>query len=214
MGSREQTTGASRVERAKTRFLTKHSVRKAARNIIDTHRDPDPLHNTFKTAVFMLEAFMGRDWVIKRVFLERTSFLTPGLSGKVFNPTEAMMRAVELAEALLNLQSNPGFDSAIKRIRTDSLEPEMAALLVAKLLFINGRSFRFVEPVGLARQDYDLEIALNNVPIACEVKCKLEATTISYETVFGTLKRRPISSFRQIRPTLSSCIFHLIGQTI
>ena len=68
------------------------------------------------TSMFILEAFMGREWVIKRVFPKRTSFLTPGLTSKAFNPTEAMMRAIELAEALLNLQSNPGFDSATKRI--------------------------------------------------------------------------------------------------
>ena len=168
-----------------------------------THRAPDHFNYIFMTSLFIIEAFMGREWT-KRVFLKRTGFLVPRFNGKAFNPGEAMMRAIELAEALLNLQSNTGFCNVIKRIRTDSLEPEMAALLIAKLLFVNGHSFRFVEPVGQARQDYDLEITLNSVRIACEVKCKLEATAKSYETVLGTLKKAAI---KQLPVNMPSIIF-------
>lgn len=183
-------------------FLTKHTVRKAARRIIESRRDPDPFHNVFLTAVYILEMFMGRDWVARRVFPTRTSFLTPDFSDKAFNPTEAMMRAIELAEALLNLQPNRGFDSAIKRIQTENLEPEMAALSVAKQLFINGRSFQFVKPIGQPKADYDLEIMHGGAVIACEVKCKLEATGQSYETVLRSLKKAANKQLPKHMPNL------------
>ncbi len=190
-------------------FLTKHAVRKAgrriaARRIIDATRDPDPLQNVHDTALFVLETFMGREWVTKRVFPECSSFLTPGLTGVAFNPGEAVMRVIELAEALFHFQFTPGFDSIIRRIRNDSLEPEMAALLVAKMLYINGRVFRFVEPKAQAKQDYDLEITYSDSLIACEVKCKLESTKISHETVLRTLKK---AANKQLPADVSTLIF-------
>jgi len=169
-------------------FLTKHAVRKAARRIIDARREPDPFRNIFLTAVYLLEVFMGREWVAKRVFPKRASFLTPGLNCTAFNPNEAMMRVIELAEALLNLQAASGFDTAIECIRDRSLEPEMAPLFAAKMLFINGRSFRFVEPIGQSKHDFDLEIIYGGTTIACEVKCKLESTIISQKTVLDALE--------------------------
>lgn len=123
------------------RFVTKHFVRKAGRLIKEV--EPDRFRSTFMMAVLVLEMLLGNEWVAKRVFPRSPNFLSQGLSAKESDPSESMARTIELAEALLNLQVISGFHSALKRIRDAALEPEMAPLLVAKVLIMTGREFRF-----------------------------------------------------------------------
>jgi hypothetical protein len=189
-------------------FVTNHMVRKTGRQIKEKMRDLDPWDHKFITATYILATFQGHKWAGKRVFPQHPNFLSPGLtlvrsSGRLptkafdlseakrrsFKHNEAMQRTIELAEAFFNLQGVSGFESALKRFRNDdSLEPEMAALLVAKMLVVSGRMFRFVGPIGKPGKDYDLEVTYNGARIACEVKCKRVSTSINYTAVLDTLK--------------------------
>lgn len=62
-------------------------------------------------------------------------------------------------------------------IRKGDVEAGFAELEVGRLLCINNRSFRFIEPKGVKGDDYDLEIEFENVTACAETKCKLETTT-------------------------------------
>jgi hypothetical protein len=89
---------------------------------------------------------------------------------------------------LLNLQYVKGFDSCVRRLRNGDLEPTVAELSVAAMIYINDWSFRFVEPTGAKRNDYDYEITLSDGLVA-DAKCKIESTALSENTVLNALKK-------------------------
>jgi hypothetical protein len=50
--------------------------------------------------------------------------------------------------------------------------------MAAKFLSINERKFNFVRESGVAQKDYDIDLIYGDKSVACEVKCRLEDSTI------------------------------------
>jgi len=99
-------------------------------------------------------------------------------------------KLVDLGELLLNLQHVEGFDSCIRRLRDGDLEPMLAELSLASMIYVNDWSFRFVEPIGTKGNDYDYEITLSDGLVVCaDAKCKIESTALSENTVLNGLKK-------------------------
>jgi hypothetical protein len=97
-------------------------------------------------------------------------------------------RIVDLAELLFNLQRIPGFARCVLTMKdAKNPEPSYAELHIARMLYINGWQFRFVEPTGEKGEDYDFAINYYNNRVCADAKCKIEATDLSANTVRKTL---------------------------
>ncbi len=145
----------------------------------------------FVTAMTVIKHFLGVDWLDRHInpFTKRPGFYRLDIAeGSEELVALKAQKLVDLGELLLNLQYVDGFDSCIRRLRDGALEPTLAELSLAAMLYINDVSFRFVEPIGEKRSDYDYEITLPDGSIVCaDAKCKLESTALSENTVLSAL---------------------------
>jgi hypothetical protein len=113
-------------------------------------------------------------------------------------------RVVDFAEAIFNLQHIEGFGACLELMRTASIESTYAELDFGKWLYANQINFRFVKPVGKKREDYDVEINLDDgVRVCADAKCKIEANKFSEVSVTNTLQ----GARKQFPPDRPSAIF-------
>ncbi len=101
-------------------------------------------------------------------------------------------RVIRLGEMLFNFQGLPGFDKRILDIASrasSQVEAAIWELEAAELFFRSSIPFRFVEGSGEKGKDYDIEIKLGKIAVACETKCKVEDTQPSSNTVFNSLSK-------------------------
>jgi hypothetical protein len=81
-----------------------------------------------------------------------------------------------------------GFDSCVDRMKTEEfVESGLAELDFARMLFINDHDFRFAVLKGKRGEDYDFEITVDEWLVCADVKCKLEDTDISENTIRNVL---------------------------
>src|SRR5262249_8498711 len=89
-----------------------------------------------------------------------------------------IIRWLEFAEMLLNLQSVTGFETVLDELFNGKIEPAFAELEIARMLAMFDWKFNFVQPIGRTKQDYDLQIFYpDGYKVCAETKAKIEATT-------------------------------------
>ncbi len=142
-------------------------------------------------AQHILATLFGIDWMKRHILTDkpghpdffRTDRKTgsPGLLG--------MLRIIQLAEMVLNLQFHPGVEKSIDLIRAGDIEPGFAELEVAKLLFVNDVDFTFIEPQMIKGADYDLELRMSGLTACADTKCKVEGTERSASSVENSLRK-------------------------
>jgi hypothetical protein len=147
----------------------------------------------FVTALAVVKHYMGVEWLEKHTspFVNKPGYFRLEVaSGSDELVAIKGQKLVDLGELLLNLQHVEGFDSCIRRLRDGDLEPTLAELSLAGLIYVNDWSFRFVEPTGEKRSDYDYEITHSDGLVVCaDAKCKIESTALSENTVLNALKK-------------------------
>ncbi len=147
----------------------------------------------FVTALSIVKYYMGEDWVDAHTspFSNKPGYYRLNVAeGSEEMSAVGGQKVVILGEHLFNLQHIDGFDSCIRRLREGALEPTVAELKLAAMFYVNDWEFRFVEPVGEKRSDYDYEITLTDGLVACaDTKCKIESTPLSRNTILNALKK-------------------------
>lgn len=155
-------------------------------------------------AAEVLIHFFGIDWVVNNVFGKRPldEFLRARSSTREdrFKMTD---RIVETAEILFNFQDIPGIENVIEKIKKNKVEPYVAELQSAKLLYSNKTPFFFNNPSNQKGLDYDLIITTENLEIPCEIECKIEDRNFSENTIRETLRH----ARKQLPKGKSSVIF-------
>lgn len=150
----------------------------------------NPADRAFEMALLILCHFLGKVWVNKYV-------LPPSNANKYLNPqpntienyNRSLNRIIEFAELLLNFQHTSGLEDKISAIKGGKIEETIAELVSAKIFVFFKIPFRFVVPSGKKRYDYDLELKIKNLKICCEIKCKIDQTDISNNTILSSLKK-------------------------
>jgi len=139
----------------------------------------------------VLRAFMDADWVERHVVSDgrKKGFLSIDESD-THRREMSFFRVMDLAEVIYNLQSVPGFDECITRMRDGDIEGTYAELDFGRMLYLNQVPFRFVVPQGTTGFDYDIEVEYPNGIIAsADAKCKIESTDFSENSITNTLKK-------------------------
>ena len=97
---------------------------------------------------------------------------------------------MDLAEVVYNLQTVPGFDNCIARMREGDIEGTAAELDLGRMLYLNQVPFRYVVPQGVKGKDYDAEILFPDGVVACaDAKCALEITGLKAKAIFNKLEK-------------------------
>lgn len=69
------------------------------------------------------------------------------------------------------------------------IESSVAELDIGRMLYIHNFDFNFVKRTSVKGADYDLEIKLDRWTVCADIKCKLENTPITANTIIGTLTK-------------------------
>jgi hypothetical protein len=103
-----------------------------------------------------------------------------------------VVRRINLAENLFNLQHIDGFDACIRQMHADEkkIESTCAELDFGRLLYIYDITFRFVTPTMAKGCDYDFEVIYpNGLVVPADAKCKFETTPINPNSLRNSLKK-------------------------
>jgi hypothetical protein len=150
---------------------------------------PSPEAMQYEMSATLLRAYVGDEWCDRNLAAAAAAepYLTPK-STDAFEAMKIQARVVALGEMVFNLQHVPGGRERVARIARSSLEVAVSDLEAARLLALNGHSFRFVPERGVKGADYDIELSRELTTLCCESKCKLEATVLSEATIFNSLR--------------------------
>ena len=125
---------------------------------------------------------LGDGWRRANVLKQTTGLLA-------HTDRRAQLRAQHLAEMFLNLRYVDGMVGRINQLKAGNLTSVMQEMETAQMVIRSGISFRFVEPSGVKRKDFEARIRLPDGREAClEVKGKDETTALSVNTILQTLK--------------------------
>jgi hypothetical protein len=148
----------------------------------------DPYRRSYVLAISVIRHFLGQDFI--------ESFANPVTGKRGFLQVDLdapdsqiqLYKAVDLGELLFNLQNIDGFDECIRKLRSGDVEPALAELDVARLLYINNHIFWFVRPTGVLGADFDFMVIYPNGIIASvEAKCNVEAKSINANSIRNSL---------------------------
>jgi len=116
-----------------------------------------------------------------------------------------------LSALLLGTQHLPGFDEHIESVRTRELSGAVYELFVAYQFAIAGYDVRFRKPSGVTGGDYDLDVIVDGINVAVEVKSRdqLEESAFKPGLVSSTLK----AARGQLPPSGPSIVFVQIPWT-
>jgi hypothetical protein len=99
-------------------------------------------------------------------------------------------KTVDLGELLFNLQHIDGFDDCIERLKAGNVEPCLAELDVARMLYINDHIFWFNRPEGEGGYNFDFMLILSNDAVAAiEAKCNLEIGEVNINSIRNSLAK-------------------------
>lgn len=143
----------------------------------------------YALATEVLINLLGKDWVANNIFGNRP--LDDFLRAKAKSSEDRYKmvdRIVEVSEMLFNFQDISGIENVIEKIKKDKVEPYVAELQSAKLLYSNKTPFFFNNPSNQKGLDYDLIITVKDLEIPCEIECKIENRNFSENTIRETLR--------------------------
>lgn len=146
----------------------------------------------FVTALAIVKHYMGGEWLEKHTspFSPKPGYYRLTATADEQIAAIGGQKLVSLGEMLLNLQYVPGFNSCIARLREGALEPTVAELGFASMIYVNDWQFEFIKPSGVKRCDYDYKIIhRDGLEVCADAKCKIESTTLSEQTVANALKK-------------------------
>ena len=153
--------------------------------------DPNlhPIQQTYELALRILKNFFGPAWVRDHILdaTPKGSFLSRDTIEKV-SLNRHVVRVIQLAEMIFNLQIVSGFDLVLDWLRNGQLEASFAALEGGSLLHDEGVAFRFVTPLGRKKSDYAIEFFHPNGELCCaDAKFNLETRTLSEPVIRNSL---------------------------
>jgi hypothetical protein len=135
--------------------------------------------------------YLGEDWYgkyVKHTSRHATYFMVDNTKSKQ-EITTGIMRWLEFAETLLNLQRITGFETVLDELFNGKIESAWAELEIARMLATFGWKLQFVRPIGRAKQDYDLEIFYpDGYKVCAETEAKIEATTPSARSILRSIQ--------------------------
>jgi hypothetical protein len=153
-------------------------------------RASDPLTQVYAASCEVLINLLGIQWVAQHVFgkFPGASPFFRANSNEEPDQYRHQDRVVALADTLFNLQSVPGFAARLERLKYSDVESAVAELEGAKLFALSAIPVRFVDETGERGADFDLEVTMGTLLVACETKCKVETTALSEATVENVLQ--------------------------
>lgn len=164
-------------------------LRSVLHELLRDYPDCDDFQLAQTAAQAIMRVVLGEDWLKAHVLSDSppTNFFRNN-SVTDAEGTLGAFRIVQLGEMILNLQYVPGVLKTLEMIRKGDIEGGFAELEVAKLLFVNDRSFEFVEPRRKKKDDYDLLVRFGDLSVPAETKCKYELTNPTENTLVDTLR--------------------------
>src|SRR5260370_13729982 len=166
------------------------------RNIIDiglkqdANRDDTELR--YFLAMILLRHYLGTAWCNDCAKPGPVDIPRGSRVGRLFLRTDSeasearcryQERVERLAELLYNLQDVEGIGGRRASIQEGVVESTYAELAFAGHFVRRGVRIRFVEPSGVKGNDYDFDVCEEAIAVCCEVKCKLETTDLSENTI-------------------------------
>ena len=149
---------------------------------------PEILRNDTQISTLILKHFLSEEWVFKHLDPEA---ICPGpltLAGDPKKMELAKIRVVDLAESIFNLQKIPNVLECINRLRTaNEIEPFVAELHIAKMIFANGWPFSFVVPEP--PRTYDFEVQYGEWNVAADAKYKSDSPVPDRKGITNALGR-------------------------
>lgn len=148
---------------------------------------PPQLSSAYGPAFFVLNYYLGDDWVQRVLIKSRGGFMCTDFETAERGLTH-VMRVVALGEMVFNFQGTEGFGACLDQLRTGEIEATFAKFEVARVLAANNVRFRFIRPQGKRGSDYDLELYFPEGMLACaDTKCKLETTAFTSNSLTNVL---------------------------
>jgi hypothetical protein len=142
----------------------------------------------FWLSVAVIKHFLGLEWATQHMSPENSA---PGflrvIPGSGPETQMSTFKVVDLAELLWNLQTTPGLEICLDRLRRADIESKYAELDLARMLYCASVDFHFVRPEQKKGSDYDIEIFLKDWTVCADAKCKIETTDFSIRTVENSL---------------------------
>jgi hypothetical protein len=149
----------------------------------------DPWLRSYNLGLMVAKLFLGLDWIEEHLIPAHGAkgFLKVDLSAS--DREVQYFRTIDLGEMLFNLQHIGGFDGYVARLRSGDVEPTLAELDVARMLYINDQLFWFVEPQNKIGHDYDFKVIFPGGIIGCvEAKCNLGTVQFNTATIKNSLQ--------------------------
>jgi hypothetical protein len=135
--------------------------------------------------------YLGEHWYnryVKHTSHHATYFGVNNTAGKQEIVT-GIMRWLEFAETLLNLQNITGFETVLDELYNGKIEAACAEIEIARMLAMFGWKFNFVRPIGGPRQNYDLKIFYpDEYKVCAETAAKFEATTPRARSILKSIR--------------------------
>jgi hypothetical protein len=139
--------------------------------------------------------YLGEHWYnryVKHTSRHATYFRVDNAASKQEIVT-GIMRWLEFAETLLNLQNITGFETVLDELLNGKIEAACAELEIARMLAMFGWKFHFVRPIvrpiGGAKQNYDLEIFYpDGYKVCAETEAKIEATIPRARSILNSIR--------------------------
>jgi hypothetical protein len=182
-------------------FTSVESVRQLAAYLRDSYsadrEGPDETFVAFGIATEYLRSTVDNEWVNQIIFRQHPSVSRGNRPGRSFIKTEAsgldewrhLQRTVSLAELLFNLRDIEGIDERIADLRAGKVEDTYSELEAGSFIVRRGIPFRFLRRTGTKGADYDGEmLPSGGDAMPCEMKCKVEDTSISESTINNALE--------------------------
>jgi hypothetical protein len=143
-------------------------------------------------ATELLRLIIDNDWVNQTIFKqnpvkERKNNNAFEYFRSKTNGFQWQERVYRLAERVYNLRHIPNIENIIDDIIGGELVSRFAELEVGSHLFSRGIKFEFVVPTGEKGKDFDIKI-IEPLIINCEVKHKIESTSLSDSTLTNTIR--------------------------
>jgi hypothetical protein len=149
-----------------------------------------PIERAHALAGVILGWYLGLEW-IERALSERQSH--PFLLRRAKTRDEVFIhfdRFINLAEMLFNLRDIEGIEAVIDQLRAGQIESAFAELEVGKVLATHDIKFRFIIPLGVKGNNYDVELVFPAGMRACsETKSKIGSRAFSAKGVAKKLSR-------------------------
>ena len=150
----------------------------------------DPWARPYTLSLAVIRYFLGENWLTEHTEpgVGVRGFLRPDIEAD--NHQVQFFKSIDLAELLFNLQHIEGFDGCLARLRGGDIEPTLAELDAARMLYINDHMFWFIEPQGKQGDDFDFRVILPGLRVAnIEAKCNIETPTVNLKSIENALNK-------------------------